>query len=255
MSIEGILFMLYRNMKEDCMNLYIDESGSINNNSHNNKYFVIAMVHVINKKNLDRAFKRFVSSNIETLKKLDQGKIDTSTGKVLKPENRMFSDGKFEELKGSQFDRRMKLKFLEFFSREHYFDVYYIKISNSRLTDTFCKNTARVFNYTLRLALEYYIKNGYLPNEDCHLQLDERNEKTESKHFLENYLNTELVLCGVVEGNFTVTYFDSSNNKFIQIADVFANLFYSQLKTNQYLEEFKLLEKDGILKHTFEFPI
>lgn len=48
--------------------------------------------------------------------------------------------------------------------------------------------------------------------------MDERNEKTETKFFLENYLNTELMLGGVTQGKFNVSYFDSANNKFIQIA-------------------------------------
>lgn len=237
------------------MNIYIDESGSINNHSHKHKHFVIALIHVTNKNGLKRAFKRFISSNLEILKELDQEKRDPRTNNILKPGNRMFKNDKFVELKGSQFDRSMKLKFVDFFSRKPHFEIYYIKISNGRLTDTFCKNTARVFNYTVRLALEYYIRNGFLPNEDCHLQLDERNEKTESRYFLANYLNTELALNEKVNSNFYVTYFDSSNNKFIQVADVFANLYFSELQTNQYTAEFRLLQDKGIIKHIFEFPI
>ncbi len=52
-------------------------------------------------------------------------------------------------------------------------------------------------------------------------QLDERNERVENKSFLENYLNTELSLSGQVAGNFSVSYFDSACNKFVQIADYF----------------------------------
>lgn len=237
------------------MNIYIDESGSINNHSLNNKYFVIAMIHVIDKNGLNRAYKRFISSNFSRLQQLDKEKVDDKTGKILKPGDKMFNNGTFKELKGSHFDREMKLKFCEFFSRNHYFDIYYIKISNNKLSDAFCNNTARVFNYTIRLSLSYFIKNGLLPNEDCHLQLDERNEKTETKYFLENYLNTELTLSGETVGNFKVTYFDSANNKFIQIADIFANLYYSQLKTNQYTQEFNELKKKSMLKFTFEFPV
>ncbi len=237
------------------MNIYIDESGSINNKTLHQKYFIISMVHVIEKEKLSRAYKRFVSSNLQSLRELDQDKTDPITGKLLKPGNKMFRHGRFDELKGSQFDRSMKLRFMEFFSRERYFDLYYIKINNERLSDSFCKNTARVFNYTLRLAVEYYITNGYLPNENCHLQLDERNERTESTYFLANYLNTELTLSGKVSGDFAVTYFDSSNNKYIQIADVFANLYYSQLLTDKYTEAFELLKKKRMLKPIFEFPL
>ena len=58
------------------MNLYIDESGSINNHIPNNKYFVIAIVRAINKDALKRSYKRFVSANYDRLFELDQDKID-----------------------------------------------------------------------------------------------------------------------------------------------------------------------------------
>lgn len=237
------------------MNIYIDESGSINNHSPENKYFVIAMVHVKDRRGLEKAYKRFISSNIERLKELDKEKVDPKTGKILKSGGKMFVNGKFKELKGSQFDKEMKQKFIEFFSRKDYFDVYYIQVYNEKLTDKFCGNTARVFNFSIKLALTYFLQKGFLPNEDCILQLDERNEKTEAKFFLENYLNTELPLNGIYDGEFKVSYFDSSNNKFVQIADVFANLYYSHLKTNHYQKEFDELRKNGIVKFIFKFPI
>lgn len=236
------------------MNIYIDESGSINNHSSNNKYFVIAMIHVKNKKGLERAYKRFVSSNIEKLKALDEERIDYKTGKVLKSGGKMFVNGKFKELKGTQFDKEMKQRFVRFFCKKDYFDIYYIKVMNGKLTDKICGNTARVFNYSIKLALEYFLQRGFLPDEDCTMQLDERNEKTEAKFFLETYLNTELTLNGLYSGEFKVSYFDSSNNKFIQIADVFANLFYSHLKTNGYENEFEELKKNDMIRYIFQFP-
>lgn len=166
----------------------------------------------------------------------------------------MFANGSFQELKGSQFDKNMKQTFVDFFSRKQSFELYYIKIANNKLTDKFCQNTARVFNYTLKLALEYFIQNGYLPNVDCALHLDERNEKTETKYFLENYLNTELSLNGTDAGKFDVSYYDSSRNCLIQIADVFSNLYYSHLKTDGYADELSKLKAAGILKFIFEFP-
>lgn len=42
---------------------------------------------------------------------------------------------------------------------------------------------------------------------------------------------------GTINGKFDVTYFDSSNNSLIQIADVFANLLYSHLQTGGYDDE------------------
>ena len=42
---------------------------------------------------------------MERLKHLDEIKTDTKTGKIIRDGNKMFQDGKFKELKGSQFDR------------------------------------------------------------------------------------------------------------------------------------------------------
>lgn len=220
----------------------------------NNKFFIIALVRATDKEALKKAYKRFVSSNQNRLLELDQDKIHSKTGKVIKKGGKMFKDGKFQELKGSQFDKDMKQKFVEFFSSKQSFELYYIKIANEKLTDQFCENTARVFNYTLKLALEYFINKGILPNEDCFLQLDERNEKTETKFFLKNYLNTELSMNGTAAGDFDVDYFDSADNSIIQIADVFANLYYSQMQTDGYGEEIQKLKDAGILKFEFEFP-
>ena len=102
--------------------------------------------------------------------------------------------------------------------------------------------------------MEYFFNKRYLPDEDCLLQLDERNEKTESIHFLENYLNTELFMNGTTVGKFIVEYFDSVDNNIVQIADVFANLYYSHMQTGGYNEELNKLKNSGILKGLFTFP-
>jgi hypothetical protein len=120
------------------------------------------------------------------------------------------------------------------------------------LTNRFFDNISRTFNFSIKSALLYFIQNGYLPDEDCFLQLDERNERVENKSFLENYLNTELSLSGQVAGNFSVSYFDSACNKFVQIADVFSNLFYSHLQTGHYTDELELMKELGILKGVYE---
>lgn len=112
-----------------------------------------------------------------------------------------------------------------------------------------------MFNYILKIALTYLIRNEYITSEDHHIQLDERNERTESRYFLEDYLNTELCITGVNEGQIMVSYFDSANNKTIQIADVFSNIMYSNLKTKAYEEEIEKLKEVGILKNIFRFPL
>ena len=234
------------------MIVYIDESGSINNHMQENKYFIIAMVRVTDKDALKRAYKRFVSANHDRL--LDQDKLNPNTKKVIKPGGKMFRNGKFRELKGSQFDKDMKEKFVEYFSRRQSFEIHYIEIANKELSNEFCENISRIFNYVLRLALEHLLNKSYLPIEDCSLQIDERNERMETKHFLEYYLNTELYMNKTTTGKFFVAYFDSVNNALIQIADVFANIYYSYAQIGAYEEEINKLKEQGILKSVFRFP-
>lgn len=236
------------------MIFYIDESGSLDNKHLQKPYFVISLIVVKNKKKLRTAFKRFIASNLDRLQRLDQEKTDAN-GKVLKSGNKMFKDGKFVELKGCQLDAAMKRKFIKYISRNNYFEVFLLRVDNRRLQDSICANTARGFNYIIKLALYSFLKNGLIPNEDCMLQLDERNEKTETRHFLENYLNTELTLSGIAEGNFEVKYFDSADNQFIQLADFFANWYYSHLLSEAYTEELDQLQQAGIIKSIFVFPI
>ena len=125
------------------MNIYIDESGSINNRIAHVPYFIVAMVHVMEKDKLNKAYKRFVSSNYDRLLELDKDRMDVKTGKILKPGGKMFDRNGFKELKGMSFDREMKLKFSDFFSKDHYFDIYYIVVENARLTDSFCEPAIR----------------------------------------------------------------------------------------------------------------
>lgn len=96
------------------MNIYIDESGSINNHIKNNKYFIIALVRTFDITAVKKAYKRFVSSNYSRLMELDQDKIRPKTGRIIKEGGKMFKNGKFKELKGSQFDKEMKQKFVDF---------------------------------------------------------------------------------------------------------------------------------------------
>lgn len=223
--------------------LYVDESGTMTiSHSKVHPYFIISIVRVKNVDKLKKAYKRFVSSKKTELKSADE-------------KNVMFSELGFAELKGNSFTPKLKRDFVNFFCRNNYFELFYIVAENSKIHPRFYDNTARAFNYLIRLSIEYYINNGYISGDNILLQLDERNERTETKHFLENYLQTELGMKGIIKGDCTVRYFDSSNNCIIQIADVFSNLYFSELKTGAYTKEFERMKKDGYLKHIFEFPL
>ena len=224
------------------MNIYIDESGSLTRKfSKENPYFFISMVRVLDSAKLKTTYKRYVSSRMKMLKAVDRN-------------NKMFKDGKFQELKGSALKRDGKKDFVKFFAQNHYFEVYIIRVNNRELGEYFYRNSSRAFNFTIRKAMKGLYLDGILPEEDCSLQLDERNEKTETKYFLENYLNTELVLADQMDNEFSVSYYDSKDNQFVQVADVFSNLFYAHSRTGAYEDEMTYLRENGYLKYEFFYP-
>ncbi len=231
-------------------NLYIDESGSMTiEHAESLPYFVIALVRCDNPVKLKTLYRRFVKKHMAALQAADK-------------ERRMFLNGRLHELKGSSFTPPLKREFVSYFAREGTLEVYYIVLDNKKIAEHCVKNsknlyanTARAFNYVLKLAMEYFVKSGYLPDDAYHIQLDERNERPESRFFLEDYLNTEFQMEKVLSNDVTVAYFDSSNNKIVQLADVFANLYYSQLMTDAYTDEIGAMRANGCLKYIFKFPL
>lgn len=226
------------------ISMYIDESGSVHPTSENlNRYFIIGIVIPKDSKKLKRVYKTFIRKNIEDLRKLD---ID---GKMFD------KDGHFIELKGSSMNKPMKLKFINFFCQNNLFEIRYIILDNNQLEERFIKNKARTFNYLLKIFLINSIKKKYIEDKQIFLQIDERNVKTDSKYSLEDYLNQELLLSDNLIENIQVQYFDSSHNSFIQIADVFSNIMYSNLITKgSYQNEIEKLQQDKYILPPFIFP-
>ncbi len=225
------------------IHLYIDESGSMTRtNAANQPYFVVAVVRIYDVNKAKRLHKRFVQTHMNALQKIDR-------------DGKMFRDGKFIELKGAALTPELKRKFVEYFCRPETLEVYFIQINNDSVRESLYRNTARAFNYVLNLALKYYFRQGYLPDEKCIIQLDERNEKTETKYFLSNYLNTVFRIEEIVSEEMTVAYFDSAQNRLIQIADVLANFYYSELRTGNYADLIQQMKESGCMKPVFRFPL
>lgn len=222
--------------------LYIDESGSMTTDYiGDNPCFIIAIVRAKDPVILRKCHKRFVSKYISALKAADKNR-------------RMFKGENFYELKGSMFTPELKRKFATYFNRPEAIELFYIVMDNSAINAELYLNKARAFNYVLKLALSYFLSKGFLDDGEILIQIDERNEKTETKYFLQNYLNTELRPSGILSKDTTVKYFDSSNNRIIQIADVFSNLYYSHCRSNGYDDVFRMLRDSGCLKNIFVFP-
>lgn len=226
------------------VNLYVDESGSMTCEFCKEfPFFIVAIVKVKNPNELKKAYKYFVKENFKLLNH------NAKTSKMFD------LSGKFLELKGNEFTADLKHKFVDFFCKKQYFEVFFILLDNAKIDKKLYKNTARAFNYVIKLTLATLIKKGFLDKgETYNIQIDERNQKTGAKKSLEDYLNTQLQLDEKLTNEIHVTYFDSTKNKNIQIADVMANLFFSQMRTQKYNDDFQKLKKAGIFKYVFEFP-
>lgn len=222
--------------------IYIDESGSMTTQYQRNwPYFVIALVRGQDPQRLRTLHTRFVRTRKKKLEAADT-------------ENKMFLGERFRELKGSALTSDLKREFVSYFCRPDTMEIYYIVLDNAEIKEQTYHNKSRAFNYMLKLALEYFIRGGFLPDASYTLQLDERNERTETKRFLKDYLNTEFHTSGLLSADLEVQYFDSAQNKIIQLSDVLANLCYSQLLSGVYGPEINQMWDSGCLKQVFWFP-
>ena len=223
---------------------YLDESGSINSTSDSHKrWFVVSMVYFPDIEKAKRCFKRFVSSRMDKLKECPKA-------------DRMFADGKFRELKGAALTPELKLDFINYFCRNGLLEIYYIKFDNQKAGTRFKLNCARVFNYLLKLTFQTMQNRSLVPaSSDIFLQIDERNVRTDSRAELAGYLTTELCIADSYYNSFDVHYYDSTNNKLVQVADVLANILYSSLVSESYCSELKQLQQNDIIKLIFEFPL
>lgn len=226
------------------LHIYIDESGSMTNDTSHIKrrFFVIALILVENPEKLKKVYKRFVNKYFKQLKTIDK-------------KHRVFDGDRFVELKGSAFSPEMKRNFVDYFCRNNHFKILFIQLDNAKASKNLYKNKARAFNYVLKLSLEYLHGKGNLPERTWTLNIDERNIKTEAKDQLQDFLYTELSTGKNIVDEIYVHYYISSNNKIIQVADVFANIYYSNfLSKGSYTNELNYMRKNGYLIDIFKFP-
>ncbi|MDF2820180.1 MAG: hypothetical protein K0R15_621 [Clostridiales bacterium] len=226
------------------MYIYIDESGSMTHETtlKRNKSFIICLLLTDNPDKLKKIYKRFVAKYLIELKSID---IDS----------KMFKDNDFVELKGCCFTSEMKRKFVDYFCKNDWFKLLYINIDNEKAENNFYKNKARAFNYVLKLAFEHLNNISVLTDRVWYIQVDERNVKTDARYNLEELFMTEFITGRNIADNIQIQYFDSSNNKIIQLSDVFSNLFYSNIMTDGvYESEIQYMIDNGYLIKVFKYP-
>lgn len=229
---------------EETVYISIDESGSMTKKDlSKNKFFVICYIRIKDGKKLKKALKRYISKKMEHFRAIDIN-------------NMMFdSSGKFKELKGSALPKDDKIELAKYLCKNNYFDVYYICVNNRKTEEKFYRNKARAFNYLLKIDLRFNLKNGNLSKSNYSFFIDERNVKTEARMSLEELLNDNLILEEELINSVKVSYYDSANCQYIQIADFFSNLLYSYLHDkNTYENLINKMQEEGYIKNIFRFP-
>ena len=208
-----------------------------------NQYFVICVVLVNDEKRLKRVYKRFVSLNMESLRRED------------KHYNMFYKSGKFKELKGAYMSYKTKKNFVKFFCKNQLFSIFYICSSNQMADNYFYSNKARAFNYLIRLCIEHNTLKCNINKDFNYLKIDERNVSTRTRSTLEEYLCIELVTAKRLQLGFLVEYFQSERNELIQIADVFSNIYYSYIVKGRIFDnEINYLRNNKYIKNEFYFP-
>lgn len=217
-------------------NFYIDESGSMT-------------------KKYAEAFPFFI---ICLIKVFEPGKLKHLYKKLFLKKRSLFFTGsdKRIELKGSKLKYDDKKYLAKYFNRPGLFEVYYIKVVNKNLDQSeIYNNKARAFNYLIAKDLEHLFNKKLINYGKYYLYIDNRNVKNESKNSLEDYLNIKFAVERTFLESVEAKYFDSKNVKFIQLADFFSNLFYSDLMTQNFENEMIEYVKNKIIRDIFIFPI
>ncbi len=194
--------------------VYIDESGSIHKNSKTN-FFGVGGYFVCheNKNKVISAYKK-INKNIKISKNIDLSK----------------------ELKSYDFEDNEKVKIFEKVQAIETF-CGCVKIFDKRNMDKKIVETNIFFNYAIKLLF----KDCILPILETKskkinfiLSVDNRNIRIGDLKNLETYLKTEFCTHNF---NFKVTYYDSSTNYGVQLADLTVNTFYNYYKDKKIIEK------------------
>ena len=189
--------------------VYLDESGSIHKNSRT-KYFAVGGYFVFaNDKNKVTSLYKKMNKNIK-----DKRNIDLN-----------------QEIKSYDMSDNEKI---DVFKNIQDIDTFYgcVKIFDKSLMKKEIIESNIFFNYAVKLLFKDCIfsllnLNQLNDNIDFIVSIDNRNIRVGDLNNLETYLKTKFCLENF---DFKITYYDSSTNYGIQLADLIVNTFYNSYK-------------------------
>ncbi len=196
--------------------VYLDESGSIHKNS-NTKYFAVGGYFV------------FAS---------DRNKVTSRYKKINK---------KMKDSKNISLSKEIKsydmtdLEKIEIFNNIQDIDTFYgcAKIFEKAAMRKEIIESNIFFNYAVKLVFKDCIipllnLNQLNENLEFIVSVDNRNIRIGDLNNLETYLKTEFCLENF---GFKITYYDSSTNYGVQLADLVVNTFYNSYKDRNIVKK------------------
>jgi len=196
--------------------VYLDESGSIHKNS-NTKYFAVGGYFVF---------------------KEDKLKVTSSYKKINKvmKDNRKLS--LMQEIKSYDITDEEKI---DIFDKIQDIDTFYgcVKIFEKGAMKKEVVESNIFFNYAVKLLFKDCIVpllnlNQTNDNIEFVVSVDNRNIRVGDLNNLETYLKTEFCLENF---DFKITYYDSTTNFGIQLADLIVNTFYNSYKGRKIVQK------------------
>lgn len=196
--------------------VYLDESGSIHKNS-NTKYFAVGG-YIVFDKDKNKVISRYkkINKNIKDYKNIPLNK----------------------EIKSYDMTDIEKI---EIFNKIQDIDSFYgcAKVFEKASMKKEIIESNIFFNYAIKLLF----KDCIIPllnlmqindNVDFIVSVDNRNIRVGDLNNLETYLKTEFCLENF---NFKITYYDSSTNYGVQLADLIVNTFYNTYKNRDIVKK------------------
>ena len=196
--------------------VYLDESGSIHKNSKT-KYFAVGGYFVFqNDKNKVTSLYKKINKDIKTRKRIQINK----------------------EIKSYDMTDKDKIKI---FKSIQDIDTFYgcVKVFEKSSMKKEIVESNIFFNYAVKLLFNDCIipllnLNQLNDNIEFIVSVDNRNIRVGDLNNLETYLKTEFCLQNF---NFKITYYDSSTNFGIQMADLTVNTFYNLYKDESIVKD------------------
>ena len=196
--------------------VYLDESGSIHKNS-NTKYFAVGGYFVFQKD------KNKITSLYKRINKSIKDRRNISLNKEIK-----------------SYDMTDEEK-IEIFNNIQDIDTFYgcSKIFEKESMNKEIVQSNIFFNYAVKLLFIDCIipllnLNQINDNLEFIVSVDNRNIRVGDLNNLETYLKTEFCLQNY---DFKITYYDSSTNFGIQLADLIVNTFYNLYKDKNIVKK------------------